>query len=72
MLILARSEGQSIMIGDDITITFLSRQGRQIRIGIDAPDEVSVHREEVYDRIQQEKAETTVKKERKNVNKPTN
>jgi carbon storage regulator len=48
MLVLTRTIGQTIKIGDDVSITVLGVQGKQIRIGIDAPREVSVHREEVY------------------------
>jgi carbon storage regulator len=59
MLILTRRCGERIVIGDDagITITILGIKGNQIRIGIDAPKDVSVHREEIYDRIRQEQAE---------------
>lgn len=52
MLILGRRIGESIMIGDNIKITVLDVQGQQVRIGLDAPREVSVHREEIYQRIQ--------------------
>jgi len=52
MLILTRRVGESILIGDDITITALSVTGGQIRIGIAAPKHVAVHREEIYRRIQ--------------------
>ena len=55
MLILTRNVGQTIKIGDDVSITVLGVQGNQVRIGIDAPREVSVHREEVYKRIEAEK-----------------
>lgn len=55
MLILTRNRNQSIIIGDDIIITVLGVKGNQVRFGIDAPKEVSVHREEIYNRIQAEK-----------------
>ncbi len=52
MLILARRPGEKLVINDDITITILEFNGSQIRIGIEAPKEVKIYREEVYDRIQ--------------------
>ena len=54
MLILSRRIDESIQIGDEITVTILDIKGKQIRIGISAPDDVTVHREEVYDRIHSE------------------
>ena len=55
MLILTRKIGESIIIGDNVKVTVLGVEGRQIRVGIDAPKEVSVHREEIYNKIEAEK-----------------
>ena len=55
MLILTRRAGETLMVGDDVTITVLGVKGNQVRIGVNAPKHVSVHREEIYQRIQREK-----------------
>jgi len=61
MLILTRYVGQSIMIGDNISITILGIHNNQTRIGINAPEEIPVHREEVYERIQIDKAQKKIR-----------
>ena len=57
MLILMRQIGETLMIGDHITVTVLSVKGNQVRLGVNAPRDISVHREEVYEKIKKEKGE---------------
>lgn len=55
MLILTRNISESIVIGDDVVVCVLGVKGNQVRLGVDAPKDIPVHREEIYDRIQNEK-----------------
>ena len=57
MLVLTRRSGESFMIGDEVSVTVLELKGKQVRIGIDAPREVSVHRKEIFDKIASEGSE---------------
>jgi carbon storage regulator len=56
MLILTRRVGESVVIGDDVSVTILGVKGNQVRIGVTAPMDVSVHRQEIYERIKKEQS----------------
>jgi len=58
MLILTRRVGESVVIGDDISVTILGVKGNQVRIGVTAPMDVAVHRQEIYDRIKKEQVDS--------------
>lgn len=60
MLILTRRVGETLMIGDEVTVTVLGVKGNQVRIGVSAPKHVAVHREEIYERIRREQEDDAV------------
>jgi len=70
MLILTRRVGETIMIGSDVSVTVLDVKGNQVRIGVNAPKDVSVHREEIYERILQEQARRLVSDSRASAPSP--
>ncbi len=60
MLILTRRVGETLMVGDDVTVTVLGVKGNQVRIGVNAPKDIAVHREEIYERIKREQVNDEV------------
>ena len=62
MLILTRRVGETVMIGDNVTVTVLGVKGNQVRVGVNAPKEVAVHREEIYERIKREEESGVAKR----------
>ena len=70
MLILTRRVGETVMIGDDVTITILGVKGNQVRVGINAPKSVAVHREEIYERIKRELQGDDVDEKKRSAEQP--
>lgn len=66
MLILTRRVGETLMIGDNVSVTVLGVKGNQVRLGINAPKDVAVHREEIYERIRHEQIDPVVVEENTN------
>lgn len=64
MLILTRRVGETVVIGDDVTVTVLGVKGNQVRLGVNAPKEIAVHREEIFERIKREQADEQAKRPR--------
>jgi len=60
MLVLTRRVGERLMIGDNITVTLLGVNGQQVKFGIEAPKSVAVHREEIFERVQKERAQAAL------------
>jgi carbon storage regulator len=62
MLILTRRIGETVMIGDNVTVTVMDVHGNQVRVGVNAPKDIEAHREEVYERVQAERASARIAK----------
>jgi carbon storage regulator len=67
MLILTRRVGETVMIGNEVTVTVLGVKGNQVRVGVNAPKDVSVHREEIYERIKREEDDSEPRTQNSNV-----